>query len=166
MVDSKTVEDLNAQLNGGLADVAADDVVTVAKGVENAIIAPAHAVGRRKEAVARVRIKPGSGKWIINGKELEDYLPNKVHQQLVNSPLVLVKQDGKYDIFVNVNGGGVSGQAGAIRLGVARALNEVDREANRASLKSAGFLKRDDRAVERKKPGLKKARKASQFSKR
>jgi small subunit ribosomal protein S9 len=130
------------------------------------VIGAAAAVGRRKEAVARVRLKPGSGVWVINGKSLEGYFPNKVHQQLVNSPLVLIGQEAQYDVIVNVRGGGTSGQAGATRLGVARALNEIDREGNRASLKTAGFLKRDDRAVERKKAGLKKARKASQFSKR
>jgi small subunit ribosomal protein S9 len=136
------------------------------KETRNAVVGKAAAVGRRKEAVARVRIMPGAGKWQINGKDLPVYLPNKVHQQLVNSPFVLVNQDGKYDVIVNVHGGGVSGQAGAIRLGIARALNEIDREVHRPTLKKAGFLKRDARVVERKKAGLKKARKASQFSKR
>ncbi|MDR1862190.1 MAG: 30S ribosomal protein S9 [Candidatus Ancillula sp.] len=143
-----------------------EEALAPAKTPVDAKIAAGHAVGRRKAAIARVRLVPGKGVWVINGKELSEYLPNKVHQQLVNSPLVLVGQADKYDVFVNVIGGGTSGQAGAIRLGVARALNEVDREANRATLKAAGFLKRDARAVERKKAGLKKARKASQFSKR
>jgi small subunit ribosomal protein S9 len=136
------------------------------KAPVDAVIAKGAGVGRRKEAVARVRLVPGKGEWQINNKKLTEYLPNRVHQQLVNSPFVTLEQAGKYDVFVNVNGGGVSGQAGAIRLGVARALNEIDRDANRATLKGAGFLRRDDRAVERKKAGLKKARKASQFSKR
>lgn len=164
----KTTNSDIAQAKEALLDAIANESTpaTSAKTPADAHIVAAAAVGRRKEAVARVRIKPGKGEWVINGKALEEYLPNKVHQQLVNSPLVLLKQDGKYDIIVNVHGGGVSGQAGAIRLGVSRALNEADRDANRANLKSAGFLRRDDRVVERKKPGLKKARKASQFSKR
>ena len=97
---------------------------------------------------------------------LEDYFPNKLHQQLVKSPFVLLDIDGRFDVIARINGGGISGQAGALRLGVSRALNEIDRDANRPALKKAGFLTRDARATERKKAGLKKARKASQFSKR
>jgi small subunit ribosomal protein S9 len=134
--------------------------------MKTAAVGKAAVVGRRKEAVARVRVMPGTGVWKINGRKLENYFPNKVHQQLVNSPFVLTEQEKKYDIIVNVRGGGTSGQAGAIRLGIARALNEIDTETLRPSLKKAGFLTRDDRKVERKKAGLKKARKASQFSKR
>jgi small subunit ribosomal protein S9 len=117
-------------------------------------------------AVARVRIVPGTGVWKINGRTLEEYLPNKVHQQIVNEPFKLLELDGRYDIIARINGGGISGQAYALRLGVARALNEVDVDANRPALKKAGFLTRDPRAVERKKAGLKKARKAPQYSKR
>lgn len=131
-----------------------------------ATIAPAQATGRRKEAVARVRIVPGTGKWKINGRTLEDYFPNKVHQQEVNEPFKVLELDDRYDVVARISGGGVSGQAGALRLGVARALNEADVDNNRGPLKKAGFLKRDDRAVERKKAGLKKARKAPQYSKR
>ena len=131
-----------------------------------AVINPAGATGRRKEAVARVRIVPGTGKWKINGRTLEDYFPNKVHQQEVNEPFKVLELDGRYDVIARIAGGGVSGQAGALRLGVARALNEADVDNNRGALKKAGFLKRDDRAVERKKAGLKKARKAPQYSKR
>jgi len=130
------------------------------------ITAPGAGLGRRKEAVARVRLVPGSGKWTINGRTLEDYFPNKLHQQLVKSPFVLLDIDGRFDVIARINGGGISGQAGALRLGVSRALNEIDRDANRPALKKAGFLTRDARATERKKAGLKKARKASQFSKR
>ena len=130
------------------------------------LTAPGQALGRRKEAVARVRLVPGSGKWTINGRTLEDYFPNKLHQQLVKSPFVLLDIDGRFDVIARINGGGISGQAGALRLGVSRALNEIDRDANRPALKKAGFLTRDARATERKKAGLKKARKASQFSKR
>lgn len=130
------------------------------------VTAPGRATGRRKEAIARVRLVPGAGQWTINGRTLEDYFPNKLHQQLVNSPFALLDLEGRFDVIARINGGGISGQAGALRLGISRALNEIDREANRPALKKAGFLTRDARAVERKKAGLKKARKASQFSKR
>ncbi|XBH20617.1 30S ribosomal protein S9 [Jonesiaceae bacterium BS-20] len=135
-------------------------------GRGQSITAPAQALGRRKEAVARVRLIPGTGQWTINGRTLDDYFPNKVHQQLAGSPLKLVDVEGRFDVIARIHGGGTSGQAGALRLGIARALNAVDAESNRAALKKAGFLTRDARAVERKKAGLKKARKASQFSKR
>jgi small subunit ribosomal protein S9 len=124
------------------------------------------ATGRRKEAVARVRLVPGTGRWTINGRTLEDYFPNKVHQQLVNEPFKTLNFDGAYDVVARIHGGGSSGQAGALRLGVARCLNEIDVEGNRGDLKKAGFLTRDARVKERKKYGLKKARKAPQFSKR
>lgn len=127
---------------------------------------PAAGLGRRKNAIARVRIVPGSGQWKINGRTLEDYFPNKVHQQEVNEPFKVLELEGRYDVIARIAGGGVSGQAGALRLGVARALNEADVDNNRGPLKKAGFLSRDDRAVERKKAGLKKARKAPQYSKR
>jgi small subunit ribosomal protein S9 len=121
--------------------------------------------GRRKEAIARVRIVPGTGQWTINGRTLEGYFPNKVHQQVVNEPFVTLGAEGKFDVISRIVGGGVTGQAGALRLGVARALILVDSE-NRPSLKKAGFLTRDARVKERKKYGLKKARKAPQYSKR
>lgn len=124
------------------------------------------AVGRRKEAIARARLTPGSGTFVVNGRTLEDYFPNKLHQQLINDPFKVLDLLGAYDVVVKVTGGGPSGQAGALRLAIARALNEIDRENNRATLKKAGFLTRDARVIERKKAGLKKARKASQFSKR
>lgn len=127
---------------------------------------PGSAVGRRKEAVARVRLVPGSGQWTINGRTLENYFPNKLHQQEVNDPFTLLELAGAYDVIARIHGGGPSGQAGALRLGISRALNEIDREHNRPALKKAGFLTRDARVIERKKAGLKKARKASQFSKR
>jgi small subunit ribosomal protein S9 len=131
-----------------------------------AIVAPGAATGRRKEAVARVRVVPGSGQWTINGRTLEDYFPNKVHQQLVSEPFVAASVSGSYDVMARIHGGGVTGQAGALRLGIARALNAVDAEASRAALKKAGLLTRDARIKERKKAGLKKARKAPQYSKR
>ncbi len=121
--------------------------------------------GRRKEAVARVRITPGTGQWQINGRSLEEYFPNKVHQQMVNEPFQILEIDNRYDVVARISGGGVSGQAGALRLGISRALNQADEE-NRPELKKAGFLTRDARITERKKYGLKKARKAPQYSKR
>lgn len=130
------------------------------------VVAPGAATGRRKQAIARVRLVPGTGKWSVNGRDLETYFPNKVHQQLVNEPFVTLGAEGKFDVIARMSGGGVSGQAGALRLGVARSLNAIDTEGNRPSLKKAGFLTRDPRAKERKKYGLKKARKASQYSKR
>jgi small subunit ribosomal protein S9 len=131
-----------------------------------AVVAPAGATGRRKEAVARVRIVPGSGQWNINGRTLDDYFPNKVHQQLVAEPFAAAAVTDSYDVIARISGGGVTGQAGALRLGVARALNAVDAEASRSALKKAGMLTRDARVKERKKAGLKKARKAPQYSKR
>jgi small subunit ribosomal protein S9 len=124
------------------------------------------AVGRRKEAIARVRLVPGGGSFTVNGRTLEDYFPNKLHQQLINDPFKVLELLGAYDVTARITGGGPSGQAGALRLAIARALNEIDRENNRPTLKKAGFLTRDARVIERKKAGLKKARKASQFSKR
>ena len=117
--------------------------------------------GRRKNAVARVRLVPGTGKITVNGREVESYIPHAD----INQPFAATQTEGSYDTLVNVNGGGVSGQAGAIRHGIARALLQVDPDF-RSALKRAGLLTRDARMVERKKPGLKKARKASQFSKR
>ena len=130
------------------------------------VSAPGAATGRRKQAIARVRLIPGTGKWTINGRDLDEYFPNKVHQQLVNEPFVTLGAEGMFDVIVRIHGGGVSGQAGALRLGVARSLNAIDPEGNRPSLKKAGFLTRDPRVKERKKYGLKKARKAPQYSKR
>jgi small subunit ribosomal protein S9 len=131
-----------------------------------ATIAPAGATGRRKEAVARVRLVPGTGQWTVNGRTLDSYFPNKLHQQVVNEPFVTTDLVGRFDVIARIHGGGITGQAGALRLGVARSLNAIDLDANRASLKKAGLLTRDARVIERKKAGLKKARKAPQYSKR
>ncbi len=131
-----------------------------------ATIAPAAATGRRKEAVARVRIVPGTGNWTINGRTLDSYFPNKLHQQVVSEPFATTQLEGRFDVIARIHGGGITGQAGALRLGVARCLNSVDIDANRAVLKKAGLLTRDARVIERKKAGLKKARKAPQYSKR
>lgn len=122
-------------------------------------------VGRRKEAVARVILRPGAGECEVNGKDLTDYFPLLRNQQALERPFKVVDAEGTYDIQVNVNGGGTTGQAEAAQLGVARALVEAD-EDRRAALRDEGLLTRDDRVVERKKPGRPKARKKSQFSKR
>ena len=121
--------------------------------------------GRRKDATARVRLVPGSGKITMNGKAIEDYIPFANLRTIVNQPFAVTKTEGQYDVLANVNGGGFSGQAGAVRHGIARALLAVDPDF-RDALKKAGLLTRDPRMKERRKPGLKKARKAAQFSKR
>ena len=126
---------------------------------------PIQTVGRRKEAVVRVRLVPGTGQFTLDGRSLEAYFPNKVHQQLIKAPLVTVDRVDHFDIHAHLDGGGPSGQAGALRLAIARALILVQPE-DRPALKKAGFLTRDPRAIERKKYGLKKARKAPQYSKR
>jgi len=141
-------------------------VEAVVKAPRAVLNVPGAAVGRRKQAIARVRLVPGSGTITVNSRTIEDYFPNKLHQQLINDPFKVLDLLGSYDVIARITGGGPSGQAGALRLGIARALNEIDRENNRAILKKNGFLSRDARVIERKKAGLKKARKAPQFSKR
>ena len=121
--------------------------------------------GRRKAAVARVRIRPGSGKIVINGRDIGEYFPSETHRMIVTEPLRLTTTAEVYDVDATIDGGGVSGQAGALRLGIARALVTLDPEM-RTTVKRAGFLTRDAREKERKKYGLKKARKAPQYSKR
>ena len=108
---------------------------------------PGAATGRRKEAVARVRIVPGTGKWTVNGRALDSYFPNKLHQQVVNEPFVTTQLEGRFDVIARIHGGGITGQAGALRLGVARCLNAIDEETNRPSLKKAGLLTRDPRTA-------------------
>lgn len=125
-----------------------------------------YGTGRRKNAVACVRLVPGTGKITINDRDIDEYFGLDTLKLVVRQPLVATATDGKFDIIAKALGGGISGQAGAIRHGIARALVQADEEAYKATLKSAGFLTRDSRMKERKKPGLKKARKASQFSKR
>ena len=126
---------------------------------------PVPVVGRRKEAIVRVRLVPGTGNFKLNGRTLEDYFPNKVHQQLIKEPFVTLDKDGQFDVIATLSGGGVTGQAGALRLAIARALIGIEAD-DRPALKKAGFLTRDARVKERKKYGLKKARKAPQYSKR
>ncbi len=126
---------------------------------------PVQTVGRRKEAIVRVRLVPGTGQFKLNGRTLEEYFPNKVHQQLIKEPFVTLEKADQYDVLASLRGGGITGQAGALRLGIARALIEIEPD-DRPPLKKAGFLTRDPRVKERKKYGLKKARKAPQYSKR
>jgi small subunit ribosomal protein S9 len=121
--------------------------------------------GRRKEAIARVRLVPGTGEFDINGRTLEEYFPTRVHRMVAQSPLRVVGREKDFDVVTSIKGGGISGQAGAIRLGIARALIELEPEL-RAQLKAEGYLTRDAREKERRKYGLKKARKAPQYSKR
>lgn len=164
--DTTEVEETFETNEAGVAYTSESTPSAEAVAARPATIAPAAATGRRKEAVARVRIVPGTGQWTINGRTLDSYFPNKLHQQVVNEPFANLQLEGRFDVIARVHGGGITGQAGALRLGLARCLNAVDVEANRPSLKKAGLLTRDARVIERKKAGLKKARKAPQFSKR
>jgi len=163
------VAETSPEIEGDLIDEDAPSSYTTstpeARGGGTSITAPGAATGRRKEAIARVRLVPGSGTWKINGRTLEEYFPNKVHQQLVNDPFKVTDLEGRFDVIARIHGGGTSGQAGALRLGIARALIEVEPD-DRPALKKEGFLTRDSRIKERKKYGLKKARKAPQYSKR
>ena len=156
-------EEFVATIGESIADVetVADDAPVAVKPFEG----PIQPVGRRKRAIVRVRMVEGSGQFTCNGRTLEDYFPNKLHQQLIKAPLVLLERELQFDIQATLNGGGPSGQAGAMRLAIARALNKYNPE-ERGELKKAGFLTRDARAVERKKAGLHKARRAPQYSKR
>ncbi|OBH38251.1 30S ribosomal protein S9 [Mycobacterium intracellulare] len=148
------------------APVEAPEAADVAAPAEPYVFErPIQTVGRRKEAVVRVRLVPGTGQFHLNGRTLEGYFPNKVHQQLIKAPLVTVDRVESFDVYAHLHGGGPSGQAGALRLGIARALILASPD-DRPALKKAGFLTRDPRATERKKYGLKKARKAPQYSKR
>ena len=124
-----------------------------------------HGVGRRKKSVARVFLRPGTGKFVVNGKSLEDYLPLETLRMVVKAPFEVTNTTDQFDVLINVNGGGYTGQAGAMRHGITRALMEAS-EDSRPVLKAAGFVTRDPRAKERKKYGLKAARRAPQFSKR
>lgn len=124
-----------------------------------------YGTGRRKTSIARVRLIPGEGKVVVNNRPLDEFFGKKTLEMIAKQPLVLTKTDGRFDVFAKVEGGGITGQAGAIRLGIARALLKVDPEM-RPTLKRAGFLTRDPRMKERKKYGLKGARRAPQFSKR
>jgi small subunit ribosomal protein S9 len=169
-VEETVVEDEVAPFTENDREIAyrseASPTVNLGPSGRPAVVAASAATGRRKEAIARVRVVPGTGKFIINGRDLDGYFPNKVHQQIVTEPFSTAGVAGSYDVLARIHGGGVTGQAGALRLGIARCLNAVDEEASRPALKKAGMLTRDARIKERKKAGLKKARKAPQYSKR
>jgi small subunit ribosomal protein S9 len=168
VIDADTDADTDSDANGDAdsdADVEIEGLDAVAPIPAVFSDRPIQTVGRRKEAIVRVRLVPGSGQFTLNGRTLEQYFPNKLHQQLIREPLVTVDKTERFDIFANLGGGGTSGQAGALRLAIARALIEADPD-DRPPLKRAGFLTRDPRVIERKKYGLKKARKAPQYSKR
>lgn len=159
-----TTEEQTAVAESYTTETPADAVVE--QSSRPALNVAGQGVGRRKQAVARARVVPGSGTITVNGRELSAYFPNKLHQQLILDPFTVLELTGAYDVTARIVGGGPSGQAGALRLAIARALNEIDAEHNRPTLKKAGFLSRDARIKERKKAGLKKARKAPQYSKR
>jgi len=169
-VEETVVEDEVAPFTENDREIAyrseASPTVNLGPSGRAAIVAASAATGRRKEAIARVRVVPGTGKFTINGRDLDGYFPNKVHQQIVTEPFSTAGVAGAYDVLARIHGGGVTGQAGALRPGIARCLNAVDEEASRPALKKAGMLTRDARIKERKKAGLKKARKAPQYSKR
>jgi small subunit ribosomal protein S9 len=145
---------------------AAPESYTTESAPEAAPTTPRAVLNVSGAAVGRARLVPGAGNITVNGREFAAYFPNKLHQQLITDPFTVLELIGSYDVVAKITGGGPSGQAGALRLAIARALNEIDRENNRATLKKSGFLTRDARVIERKKAGLKKARKAPQFSKR
>ncbi|WP_245886304.1 30S ribosomal protein S9 [Umezawaea tangerina] len=163
--DATEVDAVEAEATEIDADEAEVEAAPVVKHSLNGAHHLAQTVGRRKEAIVRVRLVPGTGKFTLNGKSLEQYFPNKVHQQLIREPLVTTEKPETFDVLATLRGGGTTGQAGALRLAIARALIAIDIE-DRPVLKKAGFLTRDPRVKERKKYGLKKARKAPQYSKR
>jgi small subunit ribosomal protein S9 len=167
-VDAEATEVEAPEVEAVEADAEETDEVEAAPVVRHSLNGAHHlaqTVGRRKEAIVRVRLVPGTGKFTLNGKSLEQYFPNKVHQQLIREPLVTTEKPETFDVLASLRGGGTTGQAGALRLAIARALIVIDIE-DRPVLKKAGFLTRDPRVKERKKYGLKKARKAPQYSKR
>jgi len=155
------------EFNYTIGDAVAPEVEADEAEVETSVHfdGPIQTVGRRKRAIARVHLVAGSGEITCNGRSLEEYFPNKLHQQDIMQPLALLEREGQFDIQANIAGGGPTGQSGALRLAIARALNLYN-PADRAALKKAGLLTRDARAVERKKAGLHKARRAPQYSKR
>lgn len=158
-------EEFTNTIGDAVAPAASESTEAEASPVAEGVEGPIQTVGRRKRAIVRIRMVPGTGEFKCNGRSLEEYFPNKLHQQLVKAPLALLDREGQFDFQANLHGGGPTGQAGAFRLAIARALNLYN-PADRAALKKAGFLTRDARAVERKKAGLHKARRAPQYSKR
>ena len=158
---SAATEEFTNTIGDSIAPAETEEVEAAAPVHEG----PIQTVGRRKRAIARITVTEGEGKITVNGREFEEYFPNKLHQQDILLPLTLLERENQFDLKVTVNGGGPTGQAGALRLAIARALN-IYNPADRTALKKAGLLTRDARAVERKKAGLHKARRAPQYSKR
>jgi small subunit ribosomal protein S9 len=146
-------------------EVVAAESLGTGRRTDQQVVAPTLGTGRRKEAVARVRLKEGTGRFELNGRTLEDYFPSRTHRMVVMTPLRLIGREKEFDVIAHLDGGGVSGQAGALRHGIARAVLELDPSV-RGQLKAEGLLTRDAREKERRKYGLKKARKAPQYSKR
>ena len=162
--ETKTLEDLKDIVDPELAQQAAEVAAPVyVQQLDD--LGRAYATGRRKDAVARVWIKPGKGEIKVNGREFETYFARPVLRMVINQPFEVAGREGQYDVFCTVKGGGLSGQAGALRHGISRALTKYEPEL-RGPLKKEGFMTRDSRTVERKKYGLAKARKSFQFSKR
>jgi len=158
----KSLEELNAVAEGSEAPV---EEITISREPQRDDLGRSYATGKRKDAVARVWIKPGSGKVTVNGRELNVYFARPVLQMILNQPFEVAGVEGEFDVTATVKGGGLSGQAGAVKHGISKALQLYD-PALRPALKAAGFLTRDSRVVERKKYGKAKARKSFQFSKR
>jgi small subunit ribosomal protein S9 len=163
MADIKSLDDLKSAVAGSAAPAATE--AAAPKAPQRDSLGRAYATGKRKDAVARVWVKPGSGKVVVNGKEMAVYFARPVLQMILKQPFQIANVEGQFDVFATVAGGGLSGQAGAVKHGISKAL-QLYEPSLRPALKAAGFLTRDSRVVERKKYGKAKARKSFQFSKR
>ncbi len=161
----KSLEELNTVAEGVEAPVAVEETIAIMPEPQRDALGRAYATGKRKDAVARVWIKPGSGKVTVNGREMNKYFARPVLQMILRQPFTIAGVEGEFDVMATVKGGGLSGQAGAVKHGISKAL-QLYEPSHRGALKAAGFLTRDSRVVERKKPGRPKARKSFQFSKR
>ena len=164
MADIKSLDDLKSAVSGSSAAPAAAEAAAPRTPVRDAL-GRAYATGKRKDAVARVWVKPGSGKVVVNGKDMAVYFARPVLQMILKQPFTIANVEGQFDVYATVTGGGLSGQAGAVKHGISKAL-QLYEPALRGALKAAGFLTRDSRVVERKKYGKAKARRSFQFSKR
>ena len=165
MADIKSLDDLKAAVSGAAAGTSAAAPAAAPREPKRDALGRSYATGKRKNAIARVWVKPGSGKVVVNGKEMAAYFARPVLQMILKQPFEIANVVGQFDVYATVVGGGLSGQAGAVKHGISKAL-QLYEPALRAALKSAGFLTRDSRVVERKKYGKAKARRSFQFSKR
>lgn len=163
MADIKSLDDLKSAVSGSAAPAAAE--AAAPKAPVRDALGRSYATGKRKDAVARVWVKPGSGKVVVNGKEMAVYFARPVLQMILKQPFQIANVEGQFDVYATVAGGGLSGQAGAVKHGISKAL-QLYEPSLRPALKAAGFLTRDSRVVERKKYGKRKARRSFQFSKR